>query len=105
MTDGRPGDGVHLVHLVVHLDHRVDGSGHAKGADAVADEVGCVLAEDNPFAEAEATEIGEKIENLGLCLFSGHKLEEPHVAHRVEEVGDKEVFLEVLRTTLGHSCD
>jgi hypothetical protein len=103
VAHGRTGDRVHLVHLVVHLHHCVDGRGHAEGADAVADEVGRVLTEDNPLAEAETTEVSEEVEDLGLGLLTGHQLEEPHVANGVEEVGDQEVLLKVLRPALGHA--
>ena len=99
------GDGVDLVDLVVHLDHGVDGRRHAKGADAVADEIGRVLAEDDALAEAEATELGKEVHDLGLGLFAGDQLEQPHVAHRVEEVGDEEMLLEILRAPLGHARD
>ncbi len=105
VSHGGAGDGVHLVHLVVHFHHGVEGRRDAEDADPVADEVRRVLAEDDALAETEPPEIGEELEDLRLGLLTGHELEQPHVTHRVEEVGDQEVLLEVLRPALGHACN
>ena len=105
MAHGRAGDGVDLVDLIVHLHHRVDGGHQAEGPDAVTDEVRRVLAEHDALAEAEAAEVGEEVDDLRQRVRARHQLEQPHVAHRVEEVGDEEVLAEVLGASLGHAGD
>ena len=54
--EGLADDGVDFFDLQVLLNHQLDGIGNIKDADAVADEVGDVLADNDTLAQHLLTE-------------------------------------------------
>jgi len=101
--DGRAGpaqrradDGVDVLDLQALGEHEVHGVGHVEDADAVGDEVGHVLAQDDALAEHVLAEATHGVDDLLLRLPAGDELHELHVPRRVEEVNAQEPLLEAL---------
>ncbi len=101
--DGRAGpaqggadDGVDVLDLHALGKHEVHGVGHVEDADAVGDEVGHVLADDDALAEHVLAEAAHVLDHFLLRLLAGDDLDELHVPRRVEEVDAQEPFLQAL---------
>ena len=93
-------------HQVQHLEGDVFGQGQVQGghdavdADAVADEGGRIKSGHHFLAETllqpGAEDVGFRLVHLGAL----HELQQPQVAHGIEEVGDDEVLPEGVRAAL-----
>ena len=101
----RAGDVVDVLGREAVLEHLMDGRHHRVRADAVADEVRRVLAEDDALAERVLREADAVREHALVRLGTGDDLEQLHVADGVEEVQHEEVLLEVRRAALRHLRD
>ena len=75
------------------LDHR---RLNPKGADAVGDEPGCVLAVNDTLAELMVGEFADDRDRLVPGFLAANNLQKTHVARRVEEMRDKKIALETL---------
>ncbi len=74
------------------LIHRgVDRDGQPIGADAVGDEARRVVRAHDRLAHRAIGEIHHLVDERGVALRPANDLQQPHVARRVEEVGDEEV--------------
>ena len=81
--------------------HVVDGVAHGEHADAVGDEVGRVLGVDHALAEPLPDEGGHRGGDGRIGVAARDHLEQPHVARRVEEVGDEEARAQPLGQRVG----
>ena len=73
------------------VEGAVDRRLHPHPADAVGDEAGPVLAGDDGLAQRAVTEFGDGGDGVRTRRRAAHHFQQPHVARRVEEVGDQEV--------------
>ena len=96
-ADGAAQHRVGLLHRHPALDRRAHGSDQPVGTDAVGDEAGRVVAGHHALAELAVGEVADFRDGLRPGLWPRHHFQEPHVARRVEEVGDEEVPRERLR--------
>ena len=96
-ADGAAQHRVGLLHRHPALDRCTHGSDQPVGADAVGDEAGRVVAGHHTLAELAVGEVADLCHDLCPGLWPRHHLQEPHVARRVEEVGDEEVPRERIR--------
>lgn len=101
-THHRPEDLVRLRDADAELGHPVEDRCHAERTDPVGDEVRGVLGVYHALSEHRLTELGHGGEDPGIGVGARHDLQEPHVADRVEEVGDHEVTPEVVAPPFGH---
>ena len=85
-ADGGAGEGVGFLDGEALLKHERGGGEHDGYADAVGDEVGRVIGEDNLLAEEAIGECGKGGEQRGIGFGDGDELEEAHVARRIEEM-------------------
>ena len=90
----RAGDVVDVFGSETVFQHLMDRHHHRVGADAVADEVRRVFADDDALAEDVLAELGDALHRLGRGVRTRHQLEQLHVANRVEEVHHEEALLE-----------
>ena len=91
-ADRRAHGGVGFLHRQPHGEGMVDRGLHPLPADAVGDEAGPIMAVDHGLAEHPVS----KGADFGRCLRArrraAHDLQQPHVARRVEEMGDQEIW-------------
>ena len=99
------GEGVNLFDSEALGHHEADGVAHGEGADAVGDEVGCVVGVDDRFAEALVAEVRDHRDVCGVGLQGGDDFEEAHVARRIEEVSSEEVGFDVGAEAIGNADD
>jgi hypothetical protein len=74
-------------------------------ADAVADEVRRVLADDDALAERVLAKATHMLEHARRRVLARHELQELHVPDGVEEVHDEEALLEGVAAPLEHLGD
>ena len=98
---GRPQRRVRLLHAQPRLDRLDECALQPEHPDAVGDEPRRVLALHHPLAEAPVGEVAELLDQVRPGRRAAHDLQQPHVARRVEEVGDREVPLQRGRGALG----
>ena len=67
-------------------------------AEPVGDEAGAVVAGDDALAHRDIGEGGDFFDHRRVGLRPGDDLQQPHVARRVEEMGNQKVFGKSLRT-------
>ena len=96
-ADGAAEQGVRLLHRHPVFHRRAHGGDQPVGADAVGDEARRVVARHHALAELAVGEFADLCHRLRPGLWPRHHLQQPHVARRVEEVGDEEVPRERLR--------
>ena len=89
-AEGRAGERVHFFDGQALLEHEIGGVEHDGDADAVGDEVGRVVGEDDLLAEDAVGEGGEGGDDGGVAVRGGDDFEQAHVARRVEEVRAEE---------------
>ena len=92
-ADGGAGERVDFFDGEALLEHQVGGVEHDGDADAVGDEVGRVVGEDDLLAEEAVGEGGEGGEQRGIGFGGGDEFKQAHVARRIEEVGAEEAGL------------
>ena len=95
-ADGLSCQRVNFFDAQIHLLHEADDVEHGESADAIGDEVGRVLGEDDPFAELDIAEVDDGIDEGAIGFGSGNQFEQAHVARRIEEVGTEPGAAEVL---------
>ena len=99
-ADRRPQRGIRLLDAQPR-PHRLDhGALQPVHPDAVGDEPRRVLALHHPLAEPQVRELAEPLDLFRPGSRTAHDLQQPHVARRVEEVGDGEVLLQCVRCAL-----
>ena len=96
-ADGAAQHGVRLLHRHPVLDRRAHRGHQPVSADAVGDEARRVVAGHHALAELAVGEVANVDHRIRPGFRSRHHLQQPHVARRVEEVGDEEVPRERLR--------
>ena len=101
----RAGDGVHFLHGVAVLKDVIQHERAAAEGNAVADEVGGILAEHHALAEAVFAEFTDEFHHLGQGVGVGDDLQQFEVAGRVEEVGAQEVLAEAFGAPGGDVFD
>ena len=89
-ADGGAGQRVDLFDGESLLEHQVGGVEHDRDADAVGDEVGRVVREDDLLAEEAISESGESGDDGGIGFGCGDDFQQTHVARRIEEVRAEE---------------
>ena len=67
----RPGDGIHFIHGVTIFQDVIQGEGAGAKRQTVADEVGRILAQHNPFAQAVFAKLGDELRHVRQCLGGG----------------------------------
>ena len=92
--DGGTGQEVDLLHREIELDHGPKRRPEAERPDPVGDEVGRVLAADDPFAQDAVGEGLDLGDHRGIGLWPRDGLEQPQVARGVEEVRAQEAAAE-----------
>jgi hypothetical protein len=85
-----PGERVHLFDGQPLLQHQRGGREHHRDADAVGDEVGRVVGEDDLLAEVAVGEGGKGGYDGGIGFGGGDDLEQAHVARRIEKMRSEE---------------
>ena len=90
-ADGAAQHRVGLLHRHAALDGGAHGGDQPVGADAVGDEARRVVAGHHALAELAVGEVADIGHGVGPGLRPRHHLQQPHVARRIEEVGDEEV--------------
>ncbi len=93
-ADQGAGEGIDLFDGVAAFLGELRDFGAEETADAIADEVGRVLAADDTLAEVEIAEGGDPIEDLGAGLGAGDDFRHMKVAGRIEEMGAEEMAAE-----------
>jgi len=101
----RAGHRINLLDGHAEIHHVLDALVNRIDPDAVGDEVDRILAVDNALAGPVAEEFGHVLDHLGVGLPAGHNLHQPHIARRIEEMGDQETPFEVIGQDLGHLVD
>jgi hypothetical protein len=100
-ADGRAERGIGLL----HVEPAGNGLGHGalqpEAADAVGDEARLIPAGHDALAQPEIAEAADGSDSFRTRLRAGHDLQQPHIARRVEEVGDQEVLGEFRGQALG----
>ena len=91
---GRPQRRIRLLHAQPRLDRLDERALQPEHPDAVGDEPRRVLALHHPLAEPPVGEVAKLLHELRPGRRAAHDLQQPHVARRVEEVGDREVPLQ-----------
>ena len=89
-AEGGAGERVHFFDGEALLEHEVGGVEHDGDADAVGDEVGRVVREDDLLAEDAIGEGGKGGDDGGIGVGGGNDFEQAHVARRIEEVRAEE---------------
>ena len=89
-ADGGTGERVDFFDSKPCSSIRFGGVEHDRDADAIGDEVGRVVREDDLLAEHAIGEGGEGGDDGGIGVGSGNDFEEAHVARRIEEVRAEE---------------
>ena len=99
------GEGVGFFDGEALLEHQLRGGEHDGYADAVGDEVGSVIGEDDLLAEEAIGEGGEGGKQPGVGFGDGDEFQEAHVAGRIEEVAAEEAGAHGFRECGGDEFD
>ncbi len=94
-ADGRAGERVDFFDGQSLLEHQIGGVEHDRDADAVGDEVGRVVREDDLLAEMRSANAEKAATACGIGFGSGDDFEQAHVARRIEEVRAEEAAAQV----------
>ena len=79
------------------FDRRDDGALQPVGADPVGDETRRVVAVDHRLAERYVEEGAKRFDPVRRDVRAANQFQQPHVARRVEEMGDQEVATKEVR--------
>ncbi len=98
-------DGIHLIHAVVVLEDEVHRERTRAEGDAVADEVGRVLAQHDALPHPRLAEVAHERGHFLRGIRRRDDLQQFQIARRVEEVCAEKVFLELLRAPFRNGLD
>ena len=87
------GQCIHLFNGEPLLKHQVCRVEHDRDANAIRDEVRCVVGEDHLFAQRAIGKRGKGSHHNRIALCRGDHFHKPHIARRIEEVRPEETLL------------
>jgi hypothetical protein len=104
-ADGGAGEDVGFLDGEIGGHHLPQHGAEPEGPDAVADEVGRVLADHDTLARHPVAEVRDLAHDRGVGLRARDQLEQLEVPRRVEEVGAQETAAELRGQVRGHRGD
>ncbi|MBV6465324.1 MAG: hypothetical protein PGMFKBFP_00600 [Anaerolineales bacterium] len=105
IADQRTRDRVHFVHGIAVLQDEIHPERARPEGDAVADEVGRVLAKHNAFAETNFAEPRDELRHFLRSVRRRDDLQQFQIARRIKEVRAEEMLFEALRASRGDVLD
>ena len=96
-SHGPAHDGVGLLHLQPHIEGQHHRRLYPVGADAVGDEARRVTAGEHRLAEHDIAKRSDVFGGSGTRFRPRHQFQQPHIARRIEEMGDDEIRFQILR--------
>ncbi len=100
-ADQRPGQRVHFFHAEIELFGEPADFRAEETPDAIADEVGSILARHDAFAEVQIAECRDPVQDVAARFLAGDHLGEMEIARGIEEVRSQKVLPEVAIEALG----
>src|SRR5690349_14842193 len=103
-SDQLPGQQVHLFDRQILLDGQLLNRGAEERADAVGNEVGCVLADHDAFAQVKIAEFGDEGKDFGIRFRPGNYFRQMQIPGRIEKVSAKEVLAKFRRVAFSDAA-
>ncbi len=100
-ANSRSSAGIDFFNRHAERRHKAKSIQHGVGADAIGDEIGRILGDDDAFAKAAVAKIRKRGENFRRSLRPGNDFYELHVARGVEKVGAGPVLLKFFGQAFG----
>ncbi len=100
-ADQRPGQRVYFFHGEIELSGELADFRAKETPDAIADEVGSILARHHAFAEVEIAEGRDRVQDIAARFLPGDYFGEMQVARGIEEVCAQKMLSELAIEALG----